>query len=46
MAKELLTGIVNALPESARFQVRERYWCVKSKILYESLCSRLTLSRL
>jgi len=43
MVKKLLTRVVDALPESARFQVRERYWRVKSRFLYQSLYSRLNL---
>jgi FkbM family methyltransferase len=43
MIKKLLTRFVDALPESARFQIRERYWRVKSRILYQSLYSRLNL---
>jgi len=43
MVKEMLTRIVDALPESARFQIRERYWRVKSRFLYQSLYSRLNL---
>jgi len=43
MVKKLLTRVVDALPESARFQVRERYWRVKSRFLYQSIYSRLNL---
>ncbi|MGA9545019.1 MAG: FkbM family methyltransferase [Candidatus Sulfotelmatobacter sp.] len=43
MVKKLLTRVVDALPEPARFQVRERYWRVKSRFLYQSLYSRLNL---
>jgi FkbM family methyltransferase len=43
MIKKLLTRVVDVLPESARFQIRERYWRVKSKILYQSLYSILKL---
>jgi FkbM family methyltransferase len=43
MIKKLLTRTVDALPESARFQIRERYWRVKSRFLYQSLYSRLNL---
>jgi FkbM family methyltransferase len=43
MVKKLLTRLVDALPESAGFQVRERYWRVKSRFLYQSLYGRLNL---
>jgi len=43
MLKNLVTRLVDALPESARFQIRERYWRVKSRILYQSLYSVLDL---
>jgi FkbM family methyltransferase len=43
MIKKLLTRAVGALPESAQFQIRERYWRLKSRILYQSLYSRLNL---
>jgi len=43
MIKKLLTRFVGALPESAQFQIRERYWRVKSRFLYQSLYSLLSL---
>jgi len=43
MLKKLLTRVVDTLPQSAQFQIRERYWQVKSRILYQSLYSRLNL---
>jgi FkbM family methyltransferase len=43
MIKKLLTRFVDALPESARFPIRERYWRAKSRMLYQSLYSRLNL---
>src|SRR3984885_479215 len=43
MMKKLLTRVVGALPDSAQFHIRERYWRVKSRILYESLYSLLNL---
>ena len=43
MMKKLLTRVVGALPDSAQFHIRERYWRVKSRILYESLYSLLDL---
>jgi hypothetical protein len=45
MVKKLLTRVVDALPESARCQVRERYWRVKSRFLYQSLYSLLNLEQ-
>jgi FkbM family methyltransferase len=46
MVKQLLTRVVDALPKSARFQVRERYWRVKSRFLYQSLYRRLNLEHI
>jgi FkbM family methyltransferase len=43
MVKKLLTRAVSVLPESAQFQIRERYWRVKSRFLYQSLYSVLNL---
>lgn len=43
MMKKFLTRVVGALPDSAQFHIRERYWRVKSRILYESLYSLLDL---
>jgi FkbM family methyltransferase len=43
MIKKLLTRVVGVLPESAQLQIRERYWQVKSRILYQSLYSLLNL---
>jgi FkbM family methyltransferase len=43
MIKKLLTRVVGVLPESAQFQIRERYWRVKSRFLYQSLYSTLNL---
>jgi FkbM family methyltransferase len=43
MIKNVLRRVVDALPESAQLQIRERYWRVKSKILYQSLYGLLNL---
>jgi FkbM family methyltransferase len=43
MVKKLLTRAVGVLPESAQFQIRERYWRVKSRFLYQSLYGILNL---
>src|ERR1700722_20885045 len=43
MVKKLLTRAVGVLPESAQFQIRERYWRVKSRFLYQSLYGVLNL---
>jgi hypothetical protein len=43
MVKEMLTRVVDALPESAQLQIREQNWRVKSRFLYQSLYSRLNL---
>jgi len=43
MIKRLLTRVVGSLPESVQFQIRERYWRVKSRILYQSLYGFLDL---
>jgi len=43
MIKKLLANVVGVLPESAQFQIRERYWRVKSRLLYQSLYSILNL---
>ena len=43
MIKKLLTGVVGVLPESAQLQIREGYWQVKSRILYQSLYRLLNL---
>jgi FkbM family methyltransferase len=43
MVKKLLTRAVSVLPESAQFQIRERYWRVKSRFLYQSLYGVLNL---
>jgi FkbM family methyltransferase len=43
MIKKLLTRVVGVLPEPAQLQIRERYWQVKSRILYQSLYSLLNL---
>jgi FkbM family methyltransferase len=43
MIKKLLTRVVGVLPESAQFQIRERYWRVKSRFLYQSLYRTLNL---
>jgi FkbM family methyltransferase len=43
MIKKLLTRVVGTLPESAQFQIRERYWRVKSRFLYQSLYGALNL---
>lgn len=41
--KKLLTRVVGVLPQSTQFQIRERYWQVKSRILYQSLYRLLNL---
>lgn len=43
MIKRLVNRVVDALPESARFQIREQYWRAKSKFLYQSLYNALDL---
>jgi hypothetical protein len=43
MIKKLLNRVVSVLPESAQFQIRDRYWRVKSKLLYQSFHSFLKL---
>jgi FkbM family methyltransferase len=43
MIKKLLTRVVGTLPESAQFQIRERYWRAKSRFLYQSLYGVLNL---
>lgn len=37
MIKKLLSRSVGVLPETVQFQIRERYWRVKSRLLYQSL---------
>lgn len=43
MIKKLLTAAVGALPRSAQEQIRNRYWQVKSRVLYQSLYKSLGL---
>jgi FkbM family methyltransferase len=43
MIRKLLTRAVGVLPQSTQFQIRERYWQLKSRILYQSLYSLLNL---
>jgi FkbM family methyltransferase len=43
MVKKLLTRVVGALPRAAQSGIRQRYWQVKSKILYQSLYGLLDL---
>jgi hypothetical protein len=43
MVKNWLTRAVGVLPQSMQFQIRERYWQVKSRILYQSLYGLLNL---
>ncbi len=43
MVKKLLTRVVGVLPQSVREHIRERYWRVKSKLLYQTLYSLLHL---
>jgi FkbM family methyltransferase len=43
MIKKVLTRLVGFLPESVQFQIRERYWRVKSRLLYQSLYGWLNL---
>jgi FkbM family methyltransferase len=41
--KQLLTAVVTALPRSAQKQIRDRYWQIKSRVLYQSLYKLLGL---
>jgi FkbM family methyltransferase len=41
--KKVLARIVKTLPKSAQVQLRERYWQVKSRLLYQSLYRALDL---
>ena len=41
--KKMLARVVEALPESAQIQIRERYWQIKSRLLYQSLYRALDL---
>lgn len=41
--KKLLTRVVQALPESIQDQIRDRYWQIKSTLLYQSLYRVLDL---
>jgi hypothetical protein len=41
--KKVLTRIVEALPEVAQKEIRERYWQLKSRVLYQSLYRALDL---
>ncbi len=41
--KKVLARVVEALPESAQIQIRNRYWQIKSRLLYQSLYSVLDL---
>jgi FkbM family methyltransferase len=41
--KKVLARIVEALPKSVQNQIRNRYWQIKSKFLYESLYRALDL---
>ena len=43
MIKKLITRAVGALPESAQSRIRERYWRIKSRFLYQSLYGFLDL---
>jgi FkbM family methyltransferase len=43
MMKKLLTAAVGVLPKSARGQIRDRYWQVKSRLLYQSLYKWMAL---
>jgi FkbM family methyltransferase len=41
--KKLLTAAVGALPRSAQEQIRDRYWRIKSRVVYQSLYKLLGL---
>ncbi len=41
--KKALARVVEALPESVQNQIRNRYWQIKSKLLYQSLYRVLDL---
>ncbi len=41
--KKVLARVVEALPESAQIQIRDRYWQIKSRLLYQSLYRVLDL---
>lgn len=43
MIKKLLTTVVGSLPTSLQQKVRERYWRIKSRVLYQSLYRLLEL---
>jgi len=43
MIRKLLTRAVGVLPQATQVQIRERYWQLKSRILYRSLYSLLNL---
>jgi FkbM family methyltransferase len=43
MIKRFVNRLVDALPEPAQFQIRERYWRLKSRLLYQSLYGWLNL---
>ncbi len=43
MIKKLLTAAVGALPRSAQERIRDRYWQIKSRVLYQSLYKLLGL---
>jgi FkbM family methyltransferase len=43
MLKELLTTAVSSLPRSLQLQIRQHYWRIKSRLLYQSLYKLLDL---
>jgi FkbM family methyltransferase len=43
MIKELLAATAGCLPRSVQYQIRDRYWRAKSRLLYQSLYELLDL---
>ena len=43
MLKKMLARVVDTMPEYAQLQIRDRYWQIKSKLLYQSLYRVLDL---
>ncbi len=41
--KKALARVVEALPESVQYEIRDRYWKIKSRLLYQSLYRALDL---
>src|SRR5271157_5421497 len=44
--KNMLARVVEALPKSVQNQMRDRYWQIKSKLLYQSLYRVLDLDHI